>query len=75
MAYVFAKLWTPKDVVRLMSRKSPFSGPLDMQRGKWGKKTFSISTAALLPYLLITVKAIELERVSDSDMENLKTLC
>ena len=75
MAYVFSKLRTPKDVVRLMSRKSPFSGPLDMQRGKWAKKTFSISTTALLPYLLITVNEIELERVSHSDMENLKTVC
>ena len=30
--------------------------------------------AAPLPYLLITVKAIDLQKVSVSDMENLKTV-
>ena len=29
----------------------------------------------LLPYLLITVKIIALEKVSFSDMQNLKTVC
>ena len=33
-----------------------------------------ISMAAPLPYLLITVKAIVLQKVSVSDMQNLNTL-
>ena len=36
--------------------------------------TVSISTRALLPYLDITVKVIDLEKVSFSDMENLKNV-
>ena len=39
-----------------------------------GTKTNEISTTAPLPYLLITVKAIETEKVSLSDMQNLKTV-
>ena len=35
IADVFAKLWTPKNVVRLMFKKSLFSGPFDKQHGKW----------------------------------------
>ena len=31
--------------------------------------------AARLPYLLITEKAIELEKVSLRDIQNLKTVC
>ena len=37
--------------------------------------TVLILTAAPLPDLLITVKAIEFGNVSLSDMENLKTVC
>ena len=35
---------------------------------------FEITTAPV-PYLLITVRAIELQKVSVSDMQNLKTVC
>ena len=38
-----------------------------------GRNTDSISTAALLPYLLITVKVVDLEKVTRSDMQSLKT--
>ena len=34
-----------------------------------------ISTAAPSPYLLINMKAIDLQKVSISDMQNLKTVC
>ena len=34
IAYVFPKLRTPKDVVREMSKKSRFRGPLNRQHGK-----------------------------------------
>ena len=33
IADVFAKLWTPKNVSRLMSKKSHFRGPFDKQYG------------------------------------------
>ena len=39
-----------------------------------GRKTVAISTAAPLPYLLITVKVITLEKVSFSDIQNPKTV-
>ena len=35
MADVFAKLWTPKNVIRLISKKSCFRGSFDKQHGKW----------------------------------------
>ena len=35
IAHVFAKLSTQKNVVRLMFKKSLFSGPFDKQHGKW----------------------------------------
>ena len=63
IADVFPKLRAPKDVVRQMTKKSRFRGPFDKQLGKrahW--------TTAPLPYLLITVKALELEKVSLIDM-------
>ena len=34
-----------------------------------------METAARLSYLLITVKTDEIEKVTLSDMENLKTVC
>ena len=33
-AYVFPKLWTPKNVVRSMSKKSSFRGFFEKQHGK-----------------------------------------
>ena len=35
---------------------------------------FEITTGPV-PYLLITMRAIELQKVSVSDMQNLKTVC
>ena len=34
IADVFPKLWTPKNVVRYMSKKSTFTGPFDRQHVK-----------------------------------------
>ena len=34
IADLFAKLRTPKDVVRYLSKKSRFKGPFDRQHGK-----------------------------------------
>ena len=35
IADIFPKLSTPKNVIRLMFKKSLFSGPFDKQHGKW----------------------------------------
>ena len=35
IADLFAKLRTPKNVVRYMSKKSRFKGPFDWQHGNW----------------------------------------
>ena len=40
-----------------------------------GRNTDLISTAAPLPYSQVTMKVIELEKVTLSDMKNLKTVC
>ena len=39
------------------------------------QNTAEILTTAPLPYLLITLKAIKLEKVSFSDMQNVRTVC
>ena len=40
-----------------------------------GRNTVPIRMAALLQYLLITVKVVALEEVSFGDTENPKTVC
>ena len=40
-----------------------------------GRNTVAMSTTAPLPYLLITVCVITLEKVSFSHIENPKTVC
>ena len=40
-----------------------------------GPNTIETSTKAPLASLLITVKAIELEKVANSDMQNLRAIC
>ena len=74
IANVFAKLQTPKNMIRYMSKTSHFRRPFDKQHGKRAQ-TLSIWTTAPLPNLLITVKVIEMEKVSFSAMQNLKTVC
>ena len=58
-----------------MFKKSRFTGPLDRQHGKWTENTVSVSTTRPFLYLLIPVNVIELEKVSLSDMKNLKAVC
>ena len=55
-----------------MSRKSRFRKPFNKQRGK---RSEMLLKSGPLSYLLITVKAIELEEVPLSDTENLRTIC
>ena len=35
IADVFLKFWIPKNVVRVISKKSRFRGPFEKQHGKW----------------------------------------
>ena len=35
IADVFSKIWIPKNVVRVISKKSRFRGPFEKQHGKW----------------------------------------
>ena len=75
IADVFPKLPTPKNVVRSMPQKSCFIGPFKKQHSKRVKNTVEIRTIVPLQYLMIKVRAIELQKVSLSNMQNLKTVC
>ena len=52
----------------------PLEGTLRKATWHTGRKTVEIWTTAPFPYLLITVKAIDLEKVSVSDKQNVKTV-
>ena len=58
-----------------MSKNPCFREPLERQQGKWVEKLLQSSMAELLQCLLITVKAVVLEKVSFSDTQNPKALC
>ena len=47
-----------------MSKKSRLRGPLDRQHGKRAETLFQSQRQHILIYLLITVKVIELKKVS-----------
>ena len=68
IADLFPKLRTPKNVVSQISKKSRFIGPFDKRQVSGTKHCWS-GTAPPLPYLLITVKAIELVKISLCDMQ------
>ena len=68
IAYVFPKLQTPKDVVRPMCKNSFFRRPFHKQHDKRSQTLLKSFTAANLPYLLIALKGIELEKVFLSDI-------
>ena len=64
--YGLRKTWSVKSLKSLLSEQS--SGT-----NMWGApNTVEIWTTPPVPYLLITVKAIELEKSSPSDMQSLK---
>ena len=71
---VFRQLRTLKNVVKQITKKSPFRGPFRKQHVR-GAKLVEMPTAPPLPYLLITVKAIELEKMSLSNMQSLGNVC
>ena len=63
LANVFPKLRIPKSVVRKKSKKRRFTGPFNKQHGKRAQTD-----------LMISVKQIEFEKVSLSDMQYLKSV-
>ena len=75
IADVFPKLRTPKIVIRYKSKKSRCRRPFDRQHSKRATNTFVIPTTAPLPYLLVILKVIELQKVSFDDMKHLINFC
>ena len=75
IADLFAKLRTPKNVVRYLSKKSRFKGPFDRQHGKRVQTLLRIWTTAPLPYLVIILKVIESEKVRFSQKQSLISVC
>ena len=71
IAEVFPKLQTPKSMVTSMFKKSRFKDPPASNMAN-RPNIVEICMAAPLPYLLITLKAIGLQKVSVSDIKNLK---
>ena len=67
--YDFSKTWLDKYQI---STSPEYHRTINMVNCP---NTFEILTEARLSYLLITVKAIEFEKVTLSDMQNLKTVC
>ena len=63
------KTWLDKSV------RSPVSEDPSTSDMVTGRNTVEILTAAPWPYLLITVQAIQSEKVSVSDMQNLGNVC
>ena len=74
IADVFPKLQTQKNIVRSMPKKLSFKGSFGKQHGKRAQTLLKFAWQHLLPYLLIAVKAIDLQKVSVSDMKNFKTV-
>ena len=66
--YVLPITWLDKRL------KSPFSEDPSTSHMVNGPKNVEIWTTAPLPYLLNPVKGVQLEKVSLSDMQNLRTI-
>ena len=74
IADVFLETPAPKNMVRWLSKKPCFRGPLDRQQGKWLETPLAILMAGPLKYLLITVNVVALEKVSFNDTQNPTTV-
>ena len=57
-----------------MSKNSSFRRPFDKQQST-AQKTVEFRITPPLPYLLFTVKAIDLKKMPISDMRSLKNVC
>ena len=73
IAEVFPKLRTSKNMVTSMSKKSRFRGFFEKQHGKRAQICCNLKDSNFTIFL-INVKAINLQKGSVSDMENLKTV-
>ena len=60
-------------MVRFISKKSRFRGPLDSNMVNGPKHSWNLNGKSL-PHLVIIFKVIELEKVSFSDMKNPNTV-
>ena len=74
IADVFRKLRTPKNLVRSISKKSRFKGSFGKQHGKRAQTLLKFAWQNFYHILLITVNAIDLQKVSVSGTQNLKTV-
>ena len=72
-ADVFPKLRTPKNIFRSMPKKPVSEDPTRSNMVNAPKHCSNLKDTPL-PYLLITGKSIVSQKVSVSDMQNLKTL-
>ena len=73
IADIVRNMRTPKYVVKQMSKNSRFRRPFHKQHGKRGQKLLKVEPHQFLVYLLTTLQAIELEKISLSDMQSLLT--
>ena len=74
IADVFPEISTPKSMVRLMSKKPCFRGPLEIQHGKSVETMFQSEWQHLYKNLSVTLRVVALEKVSFSDTQYPKTL-
>ena len=69
-----SEITEPQKPGELNALKVPFQGILRKATWETCPNIVEICMAETLPYLLITVKAIDLQKVSVSDTQNLKTV-
>ena len=74
IAELFPNLQIRKTWLKICLKSRVAGDPLTSNVVIW-PNTVEIWTPPPLPYLLITVKAIELEKVFFSEMQNLTTVC
>ena len=75
IADLFSKLRNPKNVVTYMSRKSRLKVPFDRKHGKRVQTLFPSEPQAPLPYLVIILKVIDLEKVCFRQIQSLISVC
>ena len=75
IADFFPKLRTPENVVRYMSKKSPFKGRFDREHGKRVQTRLRSEQQVLSLYLMIFLKVFESEEVSFSQTQSHITVC
>ena len=74
IADLFLRLRPPKNVLTSMAKKFRFRLAFKNQHGKRVPTLLKYEPLPPLPYLLINTKSVKLQKVSVSDMQNLKTV-